>query len=318
MDNSKKHSYKDWFEFNAREQRGILTLIVLLFALIFIHFSIGNFVSTNNGDFAEGKKEIDAWFLNVGMDSSFGFVNEVTEKTHRTSTPHELFDFDPNTATSDEWKLLGMGPGQIKSIFNFLSKGGKFRVRSDLSKMYVIDASKYAELEPYILLPETIEKKANWKTQDWNIHLEDSTAAHGHNEYRQKLSIELNSADTLELRKLNGIGPYLSRKIVEYRNRLGGFRSIDQLTEIYRMTPGKVDSIAPFITLDESLIHFIDLNEVTESELMMHPYLTKTQVRAMISYRDKHGPFKKVDDLKGCLSIDEKTFEKIKFYLQVR
>ena len=136
--------------------------------------------------------------------------------------------------------------------------------------------------------------------------------------FKRSRIVELNTADTIELRSLPAIGPWLARKIVEYRERLGGFYSADQLLEVYRLTPGKLDTIMPFLAIDTSWVQRIDINAVTLDVLNKHPYLSRSQARGLLAYRDKHGPFAEVAHLKRCLLIDENTFEKVRVYVEVR
>jgi len=136
--------------------------------------------------------------------------------------------------------------------------------------------------------------------------------------FKRSRMVELNTADTLDLRALPAIGPYLARKIVEYREKLGGFYSVDQLLEVYRLSPGKLDTIRPFLVVDTVIVRRFDINSVTLEELMTHPYLSRSQARGLWSYREKHGPFSRIDDLKKCLLMDEKTFEKVRDYVEVR
>jgi DNA uptake protein ComE-like DNA-binding protein len=136
--------------------------------------------------------------------------------------------------------------------------------------------------------------------------------------FKRSRIIELNTADTLELRGLPSIGPWLSRKIVEYRDRLGGFYSSEQLLEVYRLTPGKLDTIAPFLVIDTSWVRRININTVTLDELLQHPYLSRSQAKGLLAYRGKHGAFDSVADLRKCLLIDENTFEKMRDYVKVR
>ena len=136
--------------------------------------------------------------------------------------------------------------------------------------------------------------------------------------FKRSRMVELNTADTIELRSLPAIGPWLARKIVEYRERLGGFYSADQLLEVYRLTPGKLDTIMPYLAIDTSWVRRIDINSVTLDVLSKHPYLSRSQARGLLAYRDKHGPFAALADLRRCLLIDENTFEKVRVYVEVR
>ncbi|MFM7725264.1 MAG: ComEA family DNA-binding protein, partial [Flavobacteriales bacterium] len=136
--------------------------------------------------------------------------------------------------------------------------------------------------------------------------------------FKRSRMVELNAADTLELCALPAIGPFLARKIVEYREKLGGYFSTDQLLEVYRLTPGKLDTIRPYLVIDTSLVRRIDVNTVSLDALLKHPYLSRSQARGLLAYREKHGPFSQLADLTKCLLIDEITFEKMRDYVEVR
>jgi len=147
----------------------------------------------------------------------------------------------------------------------------------------------------------------------------DTIEPHGYNPvFKRSRMVEINAADTLELRALPAIGPFLARKIVEYREKLGGYYSHDQLLEVYRLSPGKLDTIRPFLIIDTTLVRRIDMNSVRLDDLLKHPYLSRSQARGLVAYREKHGPFSRLEDLKKCLLIDEITFEKLRDYVEVR
>jgi DNA uptake protein ComE-like DNA-binding protein len=136
--------------------------------------------------------------------------------------------------------------------------------------------------------------------------------------FERSREVELNTADTIELRGLPAIGPWLARKIVEYRERLGGFYYPDQLLEVYRLTPGKLDTIWPYLRIDTTAVRKVDINRIAVEDLLKHPYLSRSQAKGLVAYREKHGPFYSLSDLKKCLLIDDKTFEKMHIYIEVR
>ncbi len=136
--------------------------------------------------------------------------------------------------------------------------------------------------------------------------------------FRKSRIVELNTADTIDLRNLPAIGAWLARKIVDYRERLGGFVEVEQLLEVYRMTPGKLDTIRPLLVLDTSEVVRMDANAVELERLLKHPYFSVTQAKGFINYRMKHGPFRRIEDLRKCLLIDENTYSKIRVYMEVR
>lgn len=229
------------------------------------------------------------------------------------------FSFDPNTLSDEGFKELGLTDKQVIMIRKYIDKGGHFKSKQDFSKMYCINPAEYAHLKGCILLPDSLTNN-NYEENNQHIFSNKYYETYNRPTTQQPLpvKVELNTADTLSIRKVKGIGPYFARKIIAYRDRLGGFAHKEQLLEVYRMTPEKLDSIAPFITLDPSLIRKINVNTVSEQDLSQHPYMTRTQCKALMAYRDKHGPFATIKDVTNCLSIDQKTFEKMRIYLDVR
>lgn len=138
---------------------------------------------------------------------------------------------------------------------------------------------------------------------------------------RTPLIFELNSADTLDLQQLRGIGPVYASRIVRYREALGGFYNIEQLKEVYGFTPELYASVTPYLTLDSATssttIRKIHLNTATLNELKHHPYLDYYQAKAIVNYRRQGGTFTTINDLLKVTLIDEKTFHKLKPYLSI-
>lgn len=322
--NNGVHRISEWFEWNRGEQRGMLVMIILIGLTIVWRLTT---IAFHRKEFAE----VGAWEIEVRnwlkeQSSSAGKSGE-RDNPVVTQEKTSLFPFDPNTVDDDGWTKLGFSPGQIRSIRKYLNGGGAFRVKGDVAKMYVIDEDDFARIEPFILLPEgdalvNMNEKPAWQHQERLREDVSQTWPHsdaGNKSYRkQEMIVEINAADTNQLVRLRGIGPWLARKIVEHREKLGGFYDLNQLLEIYRMTPEKLDTLKPFFTLDPSLMNIRDINTVEEEELRKFPYLAGSQAKALVAYREKHGPFRNMLDVKKCVAIDEKTYEKLVIYFVVR
>ena len=132
---------------------------------------------------------------------------------------------------------------------------------------------------------------------------------------RQPLVVELNSADTLTLQLLHGIGPAYAGRIVRYRDRLGGFTNIGQLLEVYGFTPELLDHIAPSLTIDTSDIRHIDINTIELKQLIKHPYIEYYQARDIIKLRDRGVTFHTADDLRAIPSMSDTTLERLLPYI---
>ena len=133
---------------------------------------------------------------------------------------------------------------------------------------------------------------------------------------KQPLVVELNSADTLTLQMLHGIGPAYARRIVKYRERLGGFHSTEQLLEVYGFTPELVAHIAPYITMDTGNIRQVDINTVELKQLIKHPYIEYYQARDIIALRNKGTRFCSADDLRAIPSMADSTLDRLLPYIK--
>lgn len=129
--------------------------------------------------------------------------------------------------------------------------------------------------------------------------------------------IELNSADTLDLQRLRGIGPSFARRITGYRMRLGGFVAVGQLLEVYGFDSARYQGIRKYLTADASVIRQMDLNTLSFKELIAHPYMPYELAKEIVLYRKKHKFILKLEDLEGLKSYDSVAFDKLKPYLRV-
>jgi|GEM_PF-634023 len=120
--------------------------------------------------------------------------------------------------------------------------------------------------------------------------------------------ISINETDSTELRILDGIGPVLSSRIIQYRDRLGGFHNMNQLLEVYGVKPALVSKIIDRINFDGAITQ-ININTVQVKELVKHPYFDYPTANIFINYRSHHGDFKSIDDVKKIRVIKDYWLE---------
>lgn len=182
----------------------------------------------------------------------------------------EYFNFDPNTLSDSGFAMLGFSERQIATLRKYQDKGGKFHQKQDFAKLYFVDERTYTALEPYI------EIKA------------DTSGRHGNGD---EASLEgevcdINSADAIALKRIRGIGSYYAREIVDLRERLGGYYSLDQLDMIYGMTPGRIDTLSEFLSVDPGAIRKIRIRIATAQEIAAHPYIDLATASRLVEWRE--------------------------------
>lgn len=228
---------------------------------------------------------------------------------------HSLFAFDPNTVSFPDMLKLGFDRKVANNIVKYRDKGGKFKHANDLYRIYGADPSLINTLIPYVTLPESAVDKTEIK--DARNETFVSNDAVKPTIVKAKQMVDLNAADSVTLVNVNGIGPTFASRIIKYRNRLGGFVSKEQLKDVYGLTPEHYDIIAPNVTVDANAVKKIRINSVTLDELKSNINFRYNVAKAIIAYRDQHGPFKSKEELKQVALVDETLYNKVEPYISL-
>jgi competence protein ComEA len=298
--NGIKKTIRNFFGTTRAQTNGFVGLLFVITIAIFSQPLTRWWVSSQPQDFSKDTAVLDSLTRNW----------KTAEEKQKTETQEEViayFDFDPNSATLDEFKSLGFSEKLATRIINYRTKGGKFRIKTDLMKLYGMDSLLYEKLIPYIQLPDQFEKPKFEKKE---------FADRKPKEKPQKFN--LNEADTIQLEKIYGIGPALAKRIVKYRDKLGGFVSQDQLKEVYGLDTAVVKKITEASYLpDPPDVKKINLNTADEKILATHPYFGRKIASAIVAYRFQHGNFKSVDDLSRIPLIDKNNLGRLLPYTTV-
>lgn len=129
--------------------------------------------------------------------------------------------------------------------------------------------------------------------------------------------VEINSADSLELVQLYRIGPGLTSRIIHYRMQLGGFYSLQQLEEIYGFDPDILFDLKDKLRVNPNKRKSIPINTISLERLSEHPYFKIKLSRVIIHYRNEHGPFKSMEELKNIPLVNDSIYQKIKMYIDL-
>ena len=313
---------KEYFSFTKKERNAILLLgtLAVLFALLPTMFPF------------LVKNEIEL-VVDTALQNEITALQVVNEPTDRRTTasytdadlyqPKQsrfekfrneqssavLFTFDPNTASAGEWKQLGLRDKTIQTILNYRSKGGKFFKPEDLQRIYGLRPDDYERLKPYIqIASQRKEQPSTFVTTETKVERKEYVAA----------AIDINTADTAEWKKLKGIGSGYARRIVNFRSKLGGFVSIEQVKETYGLPDSVFQQIKPQLRFDASTVQQIDLNKASLEQLKAHPYISYSVANAIIQYRHEHGEFSTVADIRKIGAIDASLFTKIAPYFTIK
>ena len=290
---------KYFYSFTQSERRGFVVLWVLLLILIVILLLKPHWQPADDKYLSAFADSIAV--AEIGENVSHSHMPDTTP--NRRYKPRRLkpFAFDPNTLAKEGWVAMGFTEKQAQAVVNYRKKGGQFRKKADVKKIFFVGEEEYKQLEPYIEIPQ-----------------HETTRAMPLPTPKKKFEIELNTADTLDLQQVYGIGPVFSKRILKYRALLGGYYAKEQLMEVYGFSTELYEKLTPYIVVDTSKVSKIDINTADIYELKKHPYLDYYQAKAIVQYRLSNGAFSTINDILHVPIIDVATFEKIKPYLSVQ
>lgn len=127
--------------------------------------------------------------------------------------------------------------------------------------------------------------------------------------------IHINAADSAQWEQLPHIGPRYAGRIVRFRERLGGFHDVIQVSETYGLPDSVFKKIQPYLRLGDESLRKIDINETDEKSLADHPYINTKLARAIIRYRSANGRFRQVSDILALPLVNDSIYRKIEKYL---
>ena len=288
-------SLRKWFSFSKGERVAIITILALILLLILACL------------FRPSRKSLSDESLH-NLDSLLALRQAAIEqqKQQQAEKPQEVaelhpFPFNPNTLTEEEWLQMGLTDRQVRGIMNYKAKGGKFYSKNDLGKLYTISEEEFAQLEPFIVLPEVSRGKNTKSASQGVVSTGSTTAATAPAEKKAIPIVDLNTVDSTTLVELPQIGPYTAVRIIEFREKLGGFVDKEQLRDVKGMDDARYAAIQPYINVGVVEIRKVDVNRADFKTLVHHPYLNYEQVKRIVNQREKRGMIKNWAQLEALL-----------------
>lgn len=369
---------KNYFIFSRKESRGMFILALLLLLIMVAGELLPFFFSAQNPDFTGFERQIAELKQQEQVYSDHpGFKSQsIPSDGSNPSLKINPFPFNPNGLPEETWKKLGMSERQIRAIINYEAKGGSFREKEDLAKIYVISPEEYQVLEPFITIPlQTVKSRTESTSELKPFHFDPNTlekekwmemgldekvvnavmnyrAKGGHfytagdlkkiyslreEEYaalepfieikkdepvkaesKEIQIIDLNKADTLDLQILPGIGSSFARRIVKYRDLLGGFYTKEQLLEVYGMDSARYTAIRDFVYADIGAVKKMNINTITIKEMTKHPYFEFYLAKSILNYRKEIGNYTAVEQILQAKLVYDQLFNKIEPYLTTK
>jgi len=299
------HTLRKWiryfFGFSRTETNGFLLLLPLVVLIIVSEPIYSWWRSRQPLEYDGRQRELDSLVAQWKAEDTLKAVQQAED---RRATWPRAFPFDPNQATEAELTALGIPKKIAGHVIAYRAKGGKFRVKRDLQKIYGLDSSLYRHLKAYIRLPDSIQRPG------FKPFVSEARMP--------PVAFDLNEADTTQLIAIYGIGSRLSRRILAYREKLGGFVNLGQLNEVWGLDTATVRRLTQKTYIRPDYVpRKVNINTAGHRELSTHPYISIVIAKAIVAYRFQHGNFAKVEDIYGLQIVKREDADKILPYLSV-
>ncbi len=298
---------KNFFGFSATETNGFVLLLFLLFLSIFTPAIVNNLLVQKPVLLNKNTKLLDS--LTSVIESKIAQQEEYL--TESGKSPVELFPFNPNTASLLHFMRLGLPEFIAKRIIKYRNNGGRFRIKSDLIKIYGFTDNDYKRLENYINLPTKMPYLVEKKKEAAKATIEKVKPI-------EDVKLDINLADTIFLQEIKGVGSILSNRIIKFRDKLGGFVSLEQLDEVFGLPSEVAIQIkAKFYVENGFKPNQLNINLADSETFKAHPYISWKIGEAIVNYRKLHGKYETIDQLKSIHLISNETFQNLKPYLSL-
>lgn len=303
---------REYFTFTRSERNGILVLLFIIIILLLSLQVIPLFFERTQVDYSSFEKEVDKFITSIeSQKSDSNWTGDANSSDGFYQA--EYFSFNPNSASEAQLLKLGLSKKVVKTWVNFRSKGGKFRKAEDVQKIWGLEDSTYQKLKPYLVFEKNNSNQNNWekKPNEWSYKDNEKYVS-----VKKDNSVELNSADSSGLCALPGIGPGFSKRILKYRNSLGGFISKEQLLEVYGFTPEMYAKIEALVYVESMNINKININKAEFKQFIRHPYFTKEMINKILEYKRIQTKISNIQDLVKEKMMTKEQVDKIAPYIE--
>lgn len=281
-----------FFNYNKNQRNGLLLLFVIIISLQLLYF-----FASYRVDFEGSDADEQDWL------SYQEWVDSV-KSIERPS--YQLYPFNPNFISDFKGYQLGMSVEEIDRLHEFRKQNKYVNSVEEFQKVTGISDSLLSVISPYFKFPDWIEKKK----PAYSIQLIAK-------ESEKITPMDINSATQEDLIKVRGIGEKLSERILKFRESLGAFVSMEQLHDVYGLSPEVIEETKRYFFIsDTSTVKKIKINELSVKELGLFPYFKYPISKNIVVYRSMNGEIKKIEDLLKIQGFPIEKIEIIALYLE--
>ncbi len=302
---------RNFFGFSRTESNGFIILLLLMAGILSMPF-------ISKTVYSYYKKPLQTKTDRLKLNSLLAELEDNIEIDKENKEERQYKYFDLNKSNATHFVNSGFPQYLAERIIKYRKKVKPFESKEELLKIYGIDSAFYQKVYPYIKISQLLEK-SNSKASKENHKITEVKKVKPLKKETNSSKIspfDINKADSAQLQKIYGIGPTYSKRILKYRDYLGGFHSLNQLKEVYGLKKETLDSLKNYVFVGEELkLRKLKVNHLNADSLVQHPYISYKEANLIVNYRNQHGNYKSVKDISAIKILDSSWVKKTSPYL---
>ena len=297
--------------YNNSQRNGIFFLILFIIILqLFYSLALPKILLNSNND-TIGEDKTKMVLFQYKVDS----LKQLTLEKRKP----KIYPFNPSFLTDYKGYQLGMSTVEIDRLIQHRAKGKYINSAKEFQLVTNISDSLLKTIQPYFKFPDWVLKKQLKKS---SRHFSQNIQSKNHYEkplHKVIQTNDLNKVSAQELRTIYGVGEKLSNRIVNYRNKLGGYTLKEQLYEVWYLDKEIADKILEkFTIIEKPIIKKININTATFKEILSIAYIDYELTKKIINYREEVGEIQILSELVKIKGFPVKKLNRIALYLEAK
>ena len=285
--------HSSFFQFSKSQRSGIFVFLSLVVVLQLLYF----WISFNPSKQSNSNQKSQWLSTTVSKDRAADYYKK---------RQFVLRPFNPNFIGDFKGYQLGMSVAEIDRLLAFRKTNRYVNSAQEFQAVTKVSDSLLLRIAPYFKFPDWVSKRKSVKSSVYFVSKSEAKAL-----------LDINEATAEDLKKVYGIGVGLSERILKERNRFGGFVSMDQLNDVWGLSPEVVQSLnKDFVVKALPVYDRININNATLKELLQFPYFKYPLAKSIVTYRSMNGPFKSLEDLTKISGFPVDRIRIIALYLE--
>jgi len=290
---------KSFFKFTREQRTGVLLLFIIIIVLQLTYFFV------DFSSFSPTSPEKEKW---LSLQSQIDSLKQV-----KLDYSPKIYPFNPNFITDYKGYKLGMSVLEIDRLLAFRQQNKYVNSAKEFQAVTKVSDSLLYVISPYFKFPDWVKNKQEFKEYNKEYNKYPNTAFA---KKEKMVVIDLNSATQEDLIKINGIGEAISLRILKYKESLGGFVSMEQMNEIWGLSPEVIENLnVNFKVSATPNVKKIDINNASIKELSTFPYFKYPISKNIVTFRSMNGDIKNIDDLTKIKGLSIEKAKIIALYL---